>query len=96
MRTMFACDPAPVLATVEAPVTALVALGSADNAGRLAELRRCAAARASAGRSPIRVAGYPGAAHNLMRYRPAEVTAAILEAPDGAARETVHGPPRRR
>jgi pimeloyl-ACP methyl ester carboxylesterase len=84
VRTMFASDAEPVLARVDAPVTALVALGTADNAGRLAELRRCAAARVAAGRSPIRVAGYPGAAHNLMRYRPAEVTAAILEAPDGA------------
>ncbi len=60
VRTMFASDPEPVLATVDAPVSALVALGTADNDGRLAELRRCAAARASAGRSPIRVAGYPG------------------------------------
>ena len=28
---------------------------------------------------PIRVTGFPGVAHNLMRYRPADVTAAILE-----------------
>ena len=45
-----------------------------------------AAARASGGsladpRSPA--SRVP--AHNLMRYRPAEVTAAILEAPDGAS-----------
>ena len=84
VRTMFASDPAPVVASVEAPVVALLALGSGDNEARLAELRRCATARASAGRRPIRLAGFPGAAHNLMRYRPAEVTAAILEAPDGA------------
>jgi pimeloyl-ACP methyl ester carboxylesterase len=84
VRTMFASDPVAVLAAVEAPVVALLALGSDDNEVRLAELRRCAAARASAGRSPIRLAGYPGTAHNLMRYRPAEVTAAILGAPDGA------------
>ena len=79
VRTMFEYDPAPVLATIEAPVTALVALGSADNGARLAELRRCGEARGTAGRSPIRLAGYPGVGHNLMRYRPAEVTAAILE-----------------
>jgi hypothetical protein len=84
VRTMFASDPAPVLAAVDAPVAALVALGSGDNEVRLSELRRCAGARASGGRSPIRLAGYPGAAHNLMRYRPAELTAAILEVPDGA------------
>ncbi len=80
VRTMFTADPAPALAAIEAPVAALVALGSGDNGARLAELRRCGEARVAAGRSPIRVAGYPGAAHNLMRYRPAEVTAAILEA----------------
>ena len=81
VRTMFAYDPAPVLAAVEAPVTALIALGSGDNGARLAELRRCGEARVAAGRAPIRLAGYPGAAHNLMRYRPAEVAAAILESP---------------
>ena len=78
VRTMFEWDPAPVLAAVEAPVTALVALGAGDPEVRLAELRRSADARAAAGRSPIRVAGFPAAAHNLMRYRPAEVAAAIL------------------
>ena len=81
VRTMFAYDPAPVLAAVEAPVTALIALGSGDNGARLAELRRCGEARVAAGRPPVRLAGYPGAAHNLMRYRPAEVAAAILESP---------------
>ena len=79
VRTMFAADPEPTLAAIEAPVAALVALGSGDNGARLAELRRCGEARSASGRSPIRLAGYPGAAHNLMRYRPAEVTAAILE-----------------
>ena len=88
VRTMFATDPEPALASIDAPVAALVALGSGDNAARLAELRRCAEARAAAGRSPIRLAGYPGAAHNLMRYRPAEVTAAILEvARDASGRD---------
>jgi hypothetical protein len=76
---MLAADPEPALASIDAPVAALVALGSGDNAARLSELRRCGEARGAAGRSPIRLAGYPGAAHNLMRYRPAEVTAAILE-----------------
>ena len=80
VRAMFDDDPAPVLASIGAPLTALIALGSAENRARLAELRRCGEARAAAGRSPIRLAGYPGVGHNLMRYRPAEVTAAILEA----------------
>jgi len=77
VRTMFDWDPAPVLARVAAPVTALVAAAAGDLDARLAELRRCATARASAGRTPLRVARLP-AAHNLMRYHPAEVAAAIL------------------
>ncbi len=82
VRTMFAYDPAPVLAAVASRVTALIALGAGDNGPRLAELRRCGEARAANGGTPIRLAGYPGVAHNLMRYRPAEVTAAILAAAD--------------
>ncbi len=34
-------------------------------------------ARVAAGRPPIRATGFPDA-HNLVRYRPAEVTEAIL------------------
>ena len=78
VRSMFAWDPAAGLAAVDAPVTALVALGAGDPDARLAELRRTALARAAAGRSPIRITGFPGVAHNLMRYRPADVAAAIL------------------
>jgi pimeloyl-ACP methyl ester carboxylesterase len=81
VRTMFACDPAEVLAKVDAPVFALVALGAGDPAAtdlRLAELRRAAGARAAAGRGAVHVAGFPNLGHNLMRHRPADVTAAIL------------------
>ncbi len=78
VRTMFAADPAAVLAATDAPVIALAALAG-ESGARLDELRRTAAARASAGREAIRIAGYPSAGHNLMRYRPADVTAAILE-----------------
>ena len=53
-----------------------------DPGPRLAELRRGATLRAEAGRSPIRVAGFPSTGHNLMRYRPADVAAAILAAAD--------------
>ena len=59
-------------------MTALVALGAGDPDARLAELRRTGAARAATARSPIRITGFPGVAHNLMRYRPDEVAAAIL------------------
>jgi pimeloyl-ACP methyl ester carboxylesterase len=76
--TMLAYDPAQVLARVAAPVTVLVALAAGDPAPRLAELRRAGAARVAAGLDPVGVAGFADAAHNLPRYRPAEVTAAIL------------------
>ena len=75
---MFAWDPGAGLTAVDKPVTALVALGAGDPDARLAELRRTAIARAAAGGSPIRISGFPGVAHNLMRYRPADVAAAIL------------------
>ena len=68
----------PIFAAVDAPVTALVALGAGDPDARLGELRRSAIARAASGRPPIRITGFPGVAHNLMRYRPADVAAAIL------------------
>ncbi len=80
VRTMFEYEPAGILASVEAPVTALLALGGGDGSERLEELRRVAGSRDGRGRhGPIRVATYPDA-HNLMRYRPAEVTTAILAA----------------
>jgi pimeloyl-ACP methyl ester carboxylesterase len=79
VRTMFDWDPSGGLAAVDAPVAALVALGTGDAAVRLTELRRTADARMTAGRAPLRVLGFPGVAHNLMRYRPADVAAAILE-----------------
>jgi pimeloyl-ACP methyl ester carboxylesterase len=80
VRMMFAYRPAEVLARVEAPVTALLALGSGDVEIRLGELRRSAAARATAGRGPIRVATI-AAGHNLMRYAPALVAEAVIAAP---------------
>ena len=79
VHTMFEWDPSEGITGVPAPVAALVALGAGEPDVRLAELRRTADARVAAGRGPIRVTGFPGVAHNLMRYRPADVTAAILE-----------------
>jgi pimeloyl-ACP methyl ester carboxylesterase len=81
VRTMFALDPAPGIARVPAAVLALVALGGSDPGPRLTELRRAAAARVAAGRPLVRVAALAGAGHNLMRYHPAEVAAAVLAAP---------------
>jgi pimeloyl-ACP methyl ester carboxylesterase len=79
VRTMFEYDPAVILPAVEAPVAVLVAAGAGDVEVRLDELRRTAEARLAAGRAPIRVATFPEA-HNLMRYRPAEVAETILAA----------------
>jgi hypothetical protein len=79
VHTMFGWDPADGAAAVSVPVAALVALGAGDPDARLAELRRTADARLAADGVPIRVTGFPGVAHNLMRYRPADVAAAILE-----------------
>ncbi len=81
VRTMFTYEPADVLPAASAPALALVALPGASPE-RLDELRRVGAARVAAGRGRIRVAAYPSAGHNLMRYRPADVTAAILEVAD--------------
>ncbi len=77
VRGMFAYDPAPVLAGVGAPVTAVVALLAGDPAPRLAELGRAAQSRAAAGGSPIRRESFD-AAHNLPRYRPAALAALLL------------------
>jgi hypothetical protein len=68
------------MAAVPAPVTALVAGAGSEPAVRLGELRRAAAARVGAGRGPVRLVRLPGVAHNLMRYVPAAVCAAILDA----------------
>jgi hypothetical protein len=63
VRTMFAYDPGAVLSSVPAPIVAV---------------------RQAASSSPIDVGveltviDLPAPGHNLLRYRPAEVTAAIL------------------
>jgi pimeloyl-ACP methyl ester carboxylesterase len=76
---MFAYRPGRVLPAVEAPIVALLAAD--DEAGsRAAALSGAQEALAAAGRPAIRVASFPSAGHNLMRYRPAEVTSAILSA----------------
>jgi pimeloyl-ACP methyl ester carboxylesterase len=89
VRAMFAYDPLATLSAVAAPVTALTAR---DDPGgtRLAALQVAGAARLAAGRSPIRVARFEDVGHNLPRYRPAELTAAILAA-DGPAGGSTNG-----
>lgn len=77
VEAMFDYRPVEVLATVGAPI---VALGAAeDEAGgrghALDEVVRAVAAR---GGPRIDVARFPHDGHNLPRYRPAEVTVAVL------------------
>lgn len=83
LRAMYAFDPA-ALADVAVPVTVLAARD--DDEGRREEaLRAAAAMRARASRFPIRVVRFPHDGHNLLRYRPAEVAAAILAPTEDAA-----------
>jgi pimeloyl-ACP methyl ester carboxylesterase len=80
VRAMFRYDPLEALAAVAAPVVALVAStgGSAEDAERRAALREASDVRVVAGRRAIAVVDAGRHGHNLMRYRPDAVTAAIL------------------
>ena len=77
VRAMFAYDPAAVVAQVASPVSAVVAMRSGDTAVRLAELERVISARVVNGGGPIRVVEFD-TAHNVPRYRPAELAALLL------------------
>ena len=77
VRAMFRYDPLHTLASVTAPVVALVAAGD-ETGARAAALADASAARARAGRSRIKAASFDRVGHNLMRYRPDAVSAAIL------------------
>jgi pimeloyl-ACP methyl ester carboxylesterase len=77
VRAMFEYEPASVLAGVHAPIVALRAGDDVDG-GRARALAACSTARVAAGRDPIRVEVFEHDGHNLMRYRPDAVSAAIL------------------
>jgi pimeloyl-ACP methyl ester carboxylesterase len=77
VRAMFRYDPLATLPDVTAPVTALVA-GIDETGARAAALASASAARVQAGRSRIVAASFERVGHNLMRYRPEAVSAAIL------------------
>jgi pimeloyl-ACP methyl ester carboxylesterase len=80
VRAMFEYDPLEVLPNVEAPIRALVADDAAGPRSR--SLAAVSIARQAAGRSPIHAVALGRIGHNLMRYRPREVAAAILDVPD--------------
>lgn len=77
VRTMFGYDPLEILPQVIAPVVACLAVAD-DDGRRGVALDVASRARVEAGRSPIARVSFRGDGHNLMRYRPREVTAAIL------------------
>jgi pimeloyl-ACP methyl ester carboxylesterase len=63
VEAMFEYDPAATLARVRAPIIALAATSPPPPAGL----------------APIETVSLPAVGHNLMRYRPDDVTAAILD-----------------
>jgi pimeloyl-ACP methyl ester carboxylesterase len=83
VRAMFAYEPRSTLATVPAPIVALV--GADDEGERGRALATASGDRVAAGRGPIAVVSLPHVGHNLMRYRPDAVTAAILGVDAGRA-----------
>lgn len=77
VRAMFRYDPLVVLAAVTAPIVA-VAAADDETGSRARALAAASDARAAAGRTRIRAASFGHDGHNLMRYRPEAVSAAIL------------------
>jgi pimeloyl-ACP methyl ester carboxylesterase len=77
VRAMFAYDPISTLADLATPIVALTAADDEEGT-RAAALADVSAARVRAGHDPIEVIRFPHDGHNLMRYRPREVAAAIL------------------
>ncbi|HLY14922.1 MAG TPA: hypothetical protein VKR24_11280, partial [Candidatus Limnocylindrales bacterium] len=77
VEAMFTYNPLEALAAVPAPVAILLAAHEAP-AGRADRLTALDQVRVRTRLAPIRRIDLSSAGHNLMRYRPAEVTAAIL------------------
>jgi pimeloyl-ACP methyl ester carboxylesterase len=75
VRAMFDHRPASVLPALGIPVAALVS--DDPDGSRAAALGQLSDMRAAAGGPPIDVTVFRGTGHNLMRYRPREVAAAI-------------------
>ncbi len=77
VHAMFDYRPAEVLPRVTAPIIALVATDN-EQGTRSSALADAQAAIRAAGQQPVRRLSFPGVGHNLMRYRPNDVAAAIL------------------
>lgn len=83
VEAMFEYRPREVLGTLDLPILVAVAeTGAADDEAvreRRIALRDAAQKRAASGLAEMDVRTFSGAGHNLMRYRPAELSAALLE-----------------
>jgi pimeloyl-ACP methyl ester carboxylesterase len=77
VEAMLAYDPLGTLPAVSAPIMAIEA-GEDEDGSRAQALAAADGAVRAAGRPGIRLARIPGSGHNLMRYRPVDVAAAIL------------------
>ena len=77
VRAMFGYDPLDTLPAVWASIVALAAADDEEGT-RGKALAAASAARVAAGRGRIRAASFGHDGHNLMRYRPDAVSAAIL------------------
>ncbi len=86
VRAMFRFEPIETLTAVTAPVVAIAAADDETNS-RAQALKAASDARAGAGRGRIRAASFGRDGHNLMRYRPESVAAAILSVASEAHRE---------
>jgi pimeloyl-ACP methyl ester carboxylesterase len=75
---MYAADPDRTIAGLDVPVLAIV--GDAPDGPRSRALAVVSAARVAAGRPPVAALALGPIGHNVMRYRPAEVTEAIRSA----------------
>ena len=84
VAAMFGYEPAATLARVIAPVVALIAAD--EDGSRATALADASAARVATGRTAIALTPFKHDGHNLMRYRPDAVTAAILSVESATAR----------
>ena len=86
VRAMFRYDPLTTLAAVAAPVIALAAADD-EEGNRGSALDTASRARVAAGRDSIGMMSFRHDGHNLMRYRPEAVSAAILSVAGEAGRQ---------
>jgi pimeloyl-ACP methyl ester carboxylesterase len=96
VEAMFGWRPLEVLGDLAVPILVAVAeAGTADDEeGRQRDLALddLQAARRSHGAQPLEVVRFPGAGHNLMRYRPDELSATLLRLLSATSGRTPDGP----